>query len=82
MQTGLSAACGVDSALYPEMIQHMYLQAASIGEALGWRGKDLANLSSEAGVLAAAGISDNRRWPLKDEENEEERRERLRARRG
>jgi hypothetical protein len=81
MQTGQSAVCGVDSTHHYEMIRHMHQQAEAIGVALGWRGKALENLCSDASALAAAGISDNRRWPLTDEESEKEYRERVRIQR-
>ena len=53
MQTGLSHEAGCDDAL---MIKHMWHRAEDIAEILGWRGKDLENLSTNASGWALSGV--------------------------
>jgi hypothetical protein len=75
MQTGLSVDAGADDA---GMIKHMWHRAEDIAEVLGWRGKDLENLCTNASVAATSGSDEHQHWPLlADEEDEQDRRHRL-----
>ena len=67
IQTGLSEASGSDDAC---MVQHMRQMAELAAETLGWRGKDLESLSTNASVEASYGSDLHQRWPHRDEEED------------
>jgi hypothetical protein len=59
------------------MIQHMRQTAELIAESLGWRGKDLEELSLGAMNDAMYESGVHRRWPMEHDEDPDERRSRI-----
>lgn len=76
MQTALSSNAGADDA---GMIQHMRQQAEAIAELLGWREEQIEDLCTRACQEASIGSDIHVRWPMPDEEEEDERRARISA---